>query len=98
MMLESVLSHSSSLRSKIGYGTSVINALDTSVAGSPNIAGETLLVRNAVAGCMMSSRYSTGTRSVSSSHPDTDIIAEPLPSVTVISHRCDLGVTPVSRR
>ena len=98
MTCESILSHISSLRSKIGYGTSVMNALETSVAGSPSISDETLCVRKAVAGWRTSVRYSVGTRSVSSSQPEATIVAAPLPSVTVMSQMCDFGVTPVRRR
>ena len=56
MTWESVFSHSSPLRSKIGYGTSDIHALETSVAGSPRNSSVREFVRNAVAGWWMSSR------------------------------------------
>ena len=56
MTWERVFSHSSPLRSKSGYGTSDIHALDTSVPGSPSVSLESAFVRNAVAGWWMSSR------------------------------------------
>ena len=97
-MRDMILSQISSLRSKIAYGTSVMKAEAMSVAGLPSVSAFSACVRKLTAGCITSSRYSRGTRSVSSSQPVNDISSLPLPSVTTISQSWLLGVTPVRRR
>ena len=74
-----------------------MNAVDTSVAGSPINSGGIVPVRKVIAGCITNSRYSPGTRSVNSSQPEIEIISLPLPSVTAMSQMWLFGVTPARR-